>query len=336
MKKCPLCGKEYEEGSMCPSCNVLLIDMASGKAVGEEKKLRKTRASRETVKTEKVRDNISPVNIQVSPGVIIGLIVFLVIVVVLVFWLMNRGQTKEYDMMQKENLYNNTYPEEGEDTGEETLNEADFLNSQLIENGTDEYIFELPAYWQELCISEMDDDALYYYQNRSRASEAGGYLFSIQKMSAEYYSPDYLWLAESDGDVYALVMPKIPAYDTADPYAKLEYERLLEDVGYVNSSFMLVNHQGESEYIFAQSSSEYLSRSDLEGLTKQELSYARNEIYARKGRRFQDESLQSYFNSKEWYSGTIAPEDFTESMLNKYEKANTELILEYEKDKGYR
>ena len=38
MKKCPLCGKEYEEGTVCPSCNVLLIDMESGKAVGEEKR----------------------------------------------------------------------------------------------------------------------------------------------------------------------------------------------------------------------------------------------------------------------------------------------------------
>ena len=136
--------------------------------------------------------------------------------------------------------------------------------------------------------------------------------------------------------VYALVRPEEPAYDTADPYAKLEYERLMEDISYVNNSFMLAEIQGESEYIFAQSDSEYLSRSDLEGLTEQELSYARNEIYARHGRRFQDAGLQSYFDSKDWYSGTVAPEDFTESMLNEYEKANAELILEYEKDKGYR
>ncbi len=365
MKKCPLCGKEYEDGAVCPYCNVLLIDMTSGKAVGEDSRSGKARAKKaktEKPKTEKInteKANTEKVktgrqgpiqgNIQIPPAALLGATVIAVIVVICAaaFWFMSRPKTPDTDTIYGENQYNAYSGEDAgltdssEGTGQAgsdsvTLNEADFADNEPVETGTQEYRFELPAYWQNLCTAEANGDAIYYYQNRSRVSEAGGYLFSIQKMSSEYYSQDYLWLAETDGMVYALVRPDEPAYDTADPYARLEYERLAEDISYVNNSFRLTQTQEESDYIFEQSSSEYLSRSDLEGLTEQELSYARNEIYARHGRRFQDAGLQSYFDSKEWYSGTIDPEDFTESMLNEYEKANTELILEYEKDRGYR
>ena len=63
---------------------------------------------------------------------------------------------------------------------------------------------------------------------------------------------------------------------------------------------------------------------------------ARNELYARHGRIFDDAVLQNYFSGKSWYRGTIKPEDFTESMLNSYEIYNRDLIVEYEKEKGYR
>ena len=90
------------------------------------------------------------------------------------------------------------------------------------------------------------------------------------------------------------------------------------------------------DFILEYSDSRYITKDDLHGLSKEELSYARNEIYARHGRRFKDEALQQYFDSKDWYEGTIAPEDFSESMLNDYEIENAGVILEYEKEKGYR
>ncbi len=85
-----------------------------------------------------------------------------------------------------------------------------------------------------------------------------------------------------------------------------------------------------SSYIISYSSSAYLDYSDIEGMSSSTLRKARNEIYARHGRRFNDSSLQSYFNSKSWYSGYIDPEDFDESVLNSYEKANVAFILSYE------
>ena len=43
MKKCPLCGNEYQGGTTCPSCGILLIDLDTNQAVGTEhkKKVRK-------------------------------------------------------------------------------------------------------------------------------------------------------------------------------------------------------------------------------------------------------------------------------------------------------
>lgn len=88
----------------------------------------------------------------------------------------------------------------------------------------------------------------------------------------------------------------------------------------------------ETDYILPQSASSYLEPDDLEELTDAELRLARNEIYARHGRMFNDKELQEYFDSCDWYNGTIEPEDFSENVLNEYEKENLELIVSYEND----
>ena len=46
--------------------------------------------------------------------------------------------------------------------------------------------------------------------------------------------------------------------------------------------------------------------------------------------------MQEYFNSCSWYIGEIAPEDFQENMLSDIEIYNRDLIVEYEKEMGYR
>lgn len=91
----------------------------------------------------------------------------------------------------------------------------------------------------------------------------------------------------------------------------------------------------DSEYILPESNSRYLSISDLQGLTAEECRIARNELYARHGRLFNDVSIQTYFNRKSWYRGRIKPNDFDESVFNEYEAANKNLIVRYERERGY-
>lgn len=89
------------------------------------------------------------------------------------------------------------------------------------------------------------------------------------------------------------------------------------------------------DYVLPYSSEHYCNIRELSDLNLEQLKIARNEIYARHGRRFQDEELQAYFDSCGWYVGTIAPEDFNqEKVFNEYEKENVLRIKEYEEQLG--
>jgi hypothetical protein len=88
------------------------------------------------------------------------------------------------------------------------------------------------------------------------------------------------------------------------------------------------------DYIIPDSSTRLLTTADVEKLNVNELRIARNEIYARHGRKFQDADLQKYFESKSWYKGTIEAKDFDDNSLTDIEKKNRDLIQEYEKKLG--
>ena len=86
-------------------------------------------------------------------------------------------------------------------------------------------------------------------------------------------------------------------------------------------------------YILPDSATRNYTKSELSSLSSSQLRLARNEIYARHGRKFNDKSLQDYFNNCSWYSGTVDPATFDaniNSYLNSYELANLKLIKEVE------
>ncbi len=91
----------------------------------------------------------------------------------------------------------------------------------------------------------------------------------------------------------------------------------------------------EVDYILPESDSRKYARSELSSLSTWELYIARNEIFARYGRRFNNADLAEHFNSKSWYSETWSAEEFDEWFSpNEYEKANADLIMELERDAG--
>lgn len=59
-------------------------------------------------------------------------------------------------------------------------------------------------------------------------------------------------------------------------------------------------------------------------LDTHELWIARNEIYARKGRKFSNDFLNSYFNNCDWYIPKISSENLYDSMLSDVERKNVE------------
>lgn len=91
-----------------------------------------------------------------------------------------------------------------------------------------------------------------------------------------------------------------------------------------------------SGYILPNSASTYLSASDVSYLSNDDLSRAMNEIWARHGRRFKNNWLQSYFNSMTWYRGTIDPDSFNSVYTpTDIENKNAELMSSILSERGY-
>ena len=86
----------------------------------------------------------------------------------------------------------------------------------------------------------------------------------------------------------------------------------------------------ENEYVLPDSAKRKLKKSDLKGLSIEELRIARNEIYARHGRMFDDKNLQKYFDSQSWYEGTVPASEFPEDVLSSVEKKNVAFIRQFE------
>ena len=83
-----------------------------------------------------------------------------------------------------------------------------------------------------------------------------------------------------------------------------------------------VNHAG---FVFAESNVRYLSRAELEKLSADQLHIARNEIFARRGRFFNDHRLSAHFARFAWYQPSA-----WHVRLNFIEQANVGLIRSIE------
>ena len=90
----------------------------------------------------------------------------------------------------------------------------------------------------------------------------------------------------------------------------------------------------DDTYIFPNSDTEYLTKSDLSGMSKSEINLAKNELYARHGRKFKSKELQEYFESKDWYVPKYSPKQWDKKgdsfFFNKYEIKNRDLLKKYE------
>lgn len=73
-------------------------------------------------------------------------------------------------------------------------------------------------------------------------------------------------------------------------------------------------------------STEYFSRYEIEGFDKDMAIMARNAPYAHEGRKFTNDTIRTFFEGFRWYYPYIEPENFQDTMLNDYEKANKDLI----------
>lgn len=119
-------------------------------------------------------------------------------------------------------------------------------------------------------------------------------------------------------------------YDDYD-YSDDDYDTDDYDTDDYDTDDYDAEEEDSDQYVFPESDTRKLTKTDMEGLSKTELRIGRNEIYARHGRRFTDQTLQEYFDGMDWYVGTIDPDDFDETQyLSKLERRNANFIKKYE------
>jgi hypothetical protein len=76
---------------------------------------------------------------------------------------------------------------------------------------------------------------------------------------------------------------------------------------------------------YPEGSTRYLNESDIAGKSVWDLRIMRNEIFARRGRRFKNADLRNYFMSQSWYNPR-----FDEVQLTEIETRNVEFLRSYE------
>ena len=80
-----------------------------------------------------------------------------------------------------------------------------------------------------------------------------------------------------------------------------------------------------------------LTIDELEGLTQEELALLRNAIFAMAGMQYDYGSkYDNIFQTYDWYNPYIPRKDFSWDIFNSYQHRNMNIIVSYEKSKGYR
>lgn len=143
----------------------------------------------------------------------------------------------------------------------------------------------------------------------------------FSKTAAAVYDRDVLRVCAADSGITFLSKillhhsyleeEKTWAYD---PYAYMEF---------------VEGEEAEDAYVLPESNEKELSADELRDLGEDRLRIARNEIYARYGRSFQDEALEQYFQKKAWYCQS---ETIDDTVLSETELANRDLILQAEQN----
>ena len=107
--------------------------------------------------------------------------------------------------------------------------------------------------------------------------------------------------------------------------------------GYIDNSYSYWDDSYSDSYILP-TDTQYITESDLYGMSKEQASLARNEIYARYGYSFKNADIRSYFMQQSWYyeNPSVNADTFGISNLSDCERANLETIQQYERDMGWK
>lgn len=192
----------------------------------------------------------------------------------------------------------------------------------------------IPASWEGKFIikeNENGEDGFSIMQKSSYEKEEGmGFLFGFYKskdMVDESTGADQL--AYTDDYAYYVQEPTDVTCWYEDETIVEEYGEMMKAKKAVEESLVIeaenVRYDAK-EYVLPMSYCKPIPEYYLENFGSDMIWIARNEIYARHGRIFDNVFLSNYFESCSWYEGTVASDAFDESVLSQIEKDNLEII----------
>ena len=129
----------------------------------------------------------------------------------------------------------------------------------------------------------------------------------------------------SDVDLFSLSQDELATAVREEPETEAESETESE-----TETESEIEADTRSEYIFPDMDTRYLTQDEVSKLSLQAVCYAKNELYARHGRKFLSQELKDYFNDKTWYEGTVDPDSFSPGVFNTYENDNLLLLVSAE------
>lgn len=129
----------------------------------------------------------------------------------------------------------------------------------------------------------------------------------------------------SDVDLFSLSQDELATTVREEPETEAESETESE-----TETESEIEVDTRSEYIFPDMDTWYLTQDEVSKLSLQAVCYAKNELYARHGRKFLSQELKDYFNDKTWYEGTVDPDSFSPGVFNTYENDNLLLLVSAE------
>ena len=125
----------------------------------------------------------------------------------------------------------------------------------------------------------------------------------------------------SDVDLFSLSQDELATTVREEPETEAESETESE-----TETESEIEADTRSEYIFPDMDTRYLTQDEVSKLSLQAVCYAKNELYARHGRKFLSQELKDYFNDNTWYEGTVDPDSFSPGVFNTYETDNLLLL----------
>ncbi len=307
---CASCGKTFEaENDFCPFCGTAVNGEAvEKKSKAEEKKRVQKKAPKESecVKSEKSRAK-KPKKEKPSKaaekksrkGLMIGLVVILVIAAgVGIFMYIRANQSTELNLGKM-------------------MDEPKVEGYDGFANIEDDIKLDPQA----------EKDALSEIKNEDRKVEVKNFLESItytaDKTDNLSNGDEISITAEYDEALAEVLKLEIIGVKTKYKVSGLEEG---EDLAFLGGSAYSLYW---ADFIFPDSSCEYIDEEVLEYYDTDEIELAINEIYARHGYIFENDKYKDYYQQFTWYKPMYSKDKFNSAWFNTYESSNIELLSQY-------